>query len=536
MDRNFFLALALAMLVAVGYQSIFVVPQKAKELKAAQLAAAKEDVTKETSTKIDQSIQTIPAKISTNPSFKETISVLKTPNIEAQFTNVGGALHNIDFGPKKKSFLVEDIFTIKGFEQANYVLVNKTDSSLTYAFINSEIKILKEYKIADSNSLKVKIEITNRKSDSRLEDVKIITLNVNGSSIDPKDNRNTMLDEISILEGKKVIRIGNAFKFNTKQNKVVAEQVGFVAFRDHYHAFIVKPEFDTKSYENEMVSEKQLATLITPKNQQLAAGTTSSYDFSVVVGNQDINWLKTYNKGIEKVVAFSGFWPIDFFAKAVYYTIPVLHSICRSWGLSIILISLLIYGITYPLTMKSMSSMRKMQLLQPKIAALQAKYKKDPQKLNAEMIEIYKKEGVNPLGGCLPFLLQMPVFMALYQILWRAYYFQGESFLWMKDLALPDRLFHLPFEIPFLGSDFNILPILMAIVMFVQQSISSKNIVVTDEQQVMQQKMMKYIFPFFIGFIFYKFASGLSLYFTVFYALSAWTQWKVANTPAAKTK
>ena len=87
----------------------------------------------------------------------------------------------------------------------------------------------------------------------------------------------------------------------------------------------------------------------------------------------------------------------------------------------------MIYGITYPLTMQSMMSMRKMQEVQPKIAALRERYKNDPQKLNTEMMEIYRREKINPFGGCLPFLIQMPFFMALYQILWRAQYFQGQG-------------------------------------------------------------------------------------------------------------
>lgn len=171
-----------------------------------------------------------------------------------------------------------------------------------------------------------------------------------------------------------------------------------------------------------------------------------------------------------------------------------------------------------------MMSMRKMQQMQPKIKALQERYKDDSAKLNTEIMEIYRREKINPLGGCLPFLLQMPLFISLYQVLWRSYFFQGQSFLWIKDLSLPDRLMILPFQIPFLGNELNILPVLMGIVMFFQQKVTAKNAVVTDEQQVMQQKMMMYFFPVFIAFIFYKFASGLSLYFTVFYALSTWTQ------------
>lgn len=142
--------------------------------------------------------------------------------------------------------------------------------------------------------------------------------------------------------------------------------------------------------------------------------------------------MKKYQKSFEKIVAFSNFVVIEWIGQAIYYTIPFLHSIFRSWGVAIILISMMIYGITYPLTMQSMMSMRKMQQVQPKIAALRERYKSDPQKLNAEMVEIYRREKINPFGGCLPFLIQMPFFMALYQILWRAQYFQGRDFYGSK--------------------------------------------------------------------------------------------------------
>ena len=111
------------------------------------------------------------------------------------------------------------------------------------------------------------------------------------------------------------------------------------------------------------------------------------------------------------------------------------------------------------------------------------------------MIEIYRREKINPLGGCLPFLIQMPFFMALYQILWRAQYFQGKGFLWIKDLSQPDRLIILPFNLFFIGNEINILPVLTGGIMFLQQKISSKNMIVTDEQQIMQQKMMMEMMP-----------------------------------------
>jgi YidC/Oxa1 family membrane protein insertase len=170
-----------------------------------------------------------------------------------------------------------------------------------------------------------------------------------------------------------------------------------------------------------------------------------------------------------------------------------------------------------------------MQVLQPKIAELKEKHKKNPEKVNQEVLELYKKHQVNPLSGCLPLLLQMPIFVGLYQVLWRSVYFRGEGFLWIKDLSMPDRLFKLPFSLPFLGEYFNILPIIMSVIMFFQQQMTMKSMSGGDPDQVAQQKIMAIFFPIFLGFIFYNFASGLNLYFVVFYMLSTISQWHIAK-------
>ena len=182
------------------------------------------------------------------------------------------------------------------------------------------------------------------------------------------------------------------------------------------------------------------------------------------------------------------------------------------------------------MTFKSMHSMKKMQSLQPKINQIREQHKNNPQKLNKELMELYKEHKINPLGGCLPLFLQMPIFIALYQVLWRSVSFKGADFLWIKDLSEPDRLIYpMPFTLPILGNEFNILPVLMMIVMFFQQKLSMKNTVVMDPSQAAQQKMMMYFFPVFLGYIFYKFSSGLTLYFTIFYILSTFTQFKMAK-------
>jgi len=170
-----------------------------------------------------------------------------------------------------------------------------------------------------------------------------------------------------------------------------------------------------------------------------------------------------------------------------------------------------------------------MQGLQPKMTEIREKHKNNPQKMNQEIMELYKKHNVNPFGGCLPMLLQMPIFIGLYQVLWRSVEFKGAEFLWIKDLSAPDRLFLFPFNLPIIGNEFNLLPIIMIFVMFIQQKLSSKNMAISDPQQLAQQKMMMFFFPLFLGFIFYKFASGLTLYFTMFYLFSTYTQWKISR-------
>jgi YidC/Oxa1 family membrane protein insertase len=173
--------------------------------------------------------------------------------------------------------------------------------------------------------------------------------------------------------------------------------------------------------------------------------------------------------------------------------------------------------------------MRKMQSLQPEMTILREKHKNNPQKINQEMLELYKKHKINPFGGCVFFILQMPIFIGLYQVLWRSVIFKGEKFLWIKDLSEPDRLATFPVTLPIIGNDFNILPLLMAIIMFVQQKVSAKNMAMTDPAQVTQQKIMMFFMPIFLGAIFYNFASGLTLYFTMFYLLSTVTQYKMSK-------
>lgn len=184
------------------------------------------------------------------------------------------------------------------------------------------------------------------------------------------------------------------------------------------------------------------------------------------------------------------------------------HGLTGNYGLDILILSILLNLVLLPLSLKGYRSTRIMAQLQPKLKELQKKYKEDPQELNKRTMELYKEYGASPFGGCLPLLLQMPIFISLYWMLRSAVELKGASFvLWINDLSTQDALFKLPFTIPLIGTDnFNLLPILMMIMMFISQKVSGR--IATDSPQ---SKFMVFM-PLIFGFIFYTFPSGLVLY------------------------
>jgi YidC/Oxa1 family membrane protein insertase len=185
-----------------------------------------------------------------------------------------------------------------------------------------------------------------------------------------------------------------------------------------------------------------------------------------------------------------------------------------NYGIAIILLTILVRAIMFPLGRKQALSAQKMQMLQPKLKEIQEKYKDDKEKLTREQFALYKREGVNPVGGCLPALIQLPIFVGLWQALNTSFPLRHATFLWIRDLSAPDMLFHVPFEIPivsyYLGDWFNVLPFVVIALMLVQTKLFAPPATTPEAEQ--QQKMMKFMM-IFMGVMFYKVPSGLGLYF-----------------------
>jgi YidC/Oxa1 family membrane protein insertase len=238
----------------------------------------------------------------------------------------------------------------------------------------------------------------------------------------------------------------------------------------------------------------------------LETGKTTAQNYVVYLGPLDYLLLKAHNVQLEKVLNF-GWSFIRPFSIAFMYALKYLYKIVGNYGWAIVIFSILIKVLLYPLTKKSYDSMRQMQELQPKLKALQEKYKEEPQKLNAETMKLYKTHGINPMGGCLPMLLQMPILFALFNLFRTTIMFRQAGFLGLiKDLSTPDRI------IPLGGSmALNVLPVLMGVTMFIQQKKT-----VTDPKQ----KFMSYFMSIFMIYIFYNLSSGLNLYYFMFNILT----------------
>lgn len=253
--------------------------------------------------------------------------------------------------------------------------------------------------------------------------------------------------------------------------------------------------------------EKYNITIVLPADEP--------YKTLLYLGPLEYSRISSIGKNLDLVMNFGWFFIVPI-SKGILWLLKNMHDYIPNYGVVLILFSILIKIVVYPLTKKSYQSTQAMQLLQPEIASLREKYKNNSQKLNQATMALYKKRGVNPLGGCLPMLLQMPLLFALFTVFRSTIELRGEPFIfWIKDLSAPDIILNLPFTIPIYGNYVCALPILMALSMFVQQKMMSGGAMQQAQQKIMQYSMMGFFF-----LIFNSFPSGLNLYYTLFNVLT----------------
>ena len=231
---------------------------------------------------------------------------------------------------------------------------------------------------------------------------------------------------------------------------------------------------------------------------RLEPGETKYWTFQIYTGPKDLGRLCLLGQGEQEVMNFGIF---KWVSEILLYSMNALYGVLGSFAAAIIALTIIIKALLWPLQNKATNSMRKMAALSPKMTELREKYKDDPTKMNQELMKLYKDYGVNPFSGCIPMLIQIPIFFGFYSMLGTAIELRNSSFLWVNDLSQPDTVGHL------FGFPINILPILMALTMLWQMHVTPKS------GDALQQRMFMFMPLIFILFA-YNFASALSLYWT----------------------
>ena len=279
--------------------------------------------------------------------------------------------------------------------------------------------------------------------------------------------------------------------------------VGWAAHVDSYFMCALIPgKGDIGSFT--AVGQEKVRTVLAGGIMKLASGETKEFRYEGYFGPKKLAYLKETGYDLAKAINFGWF---DILAKPMLYLLNFFYSVLGNYGIAIILLTCLIKGSFWPITQKGMKSMKNMQKLQPKVAKLREKHKDDPARMNQEMMALYKTYKVNPVGGCLPMLIQIPFFFALYRVLMAAIELRHAPFMfWINDLSAPDRLM-IGFDIPVLHG-IPVLTILMGASMYLQQKMTPTTADPT------QAKIMQFL-PVIFTVMFINFASGLVLYWFV---------------------
>lgn len=520
MEKRALLAIVLSMLILLFYPYFLKKFYPQLNPPPTQVVSSK----KEISPPLKHKEQKIEEPIQQGSSSEEKELEFETASYKIVLSNIGGVIKSVTL---KKYFDSEQnvpitlakiiapqeaIFFTSGLDDEidkglAFSVEKKADRITFTTQTQSGLMIEKEI-IFSPNKYFFELEqkITNLSNESRTLKYKL----VGGCRLTSLSQKDEMyLEIVRNISG----RITHITKGGIKNSSILnSGQVEWVSLKNRYFSLILKPFVASTAVYSNKLYNNELQTQIETVDFILQPKSSVTHKYLLYAGPNDYDQLRELKLGLEDSLHL-GF--VGGISRVLLVTLKFFQRVVKNWGIGIILLTFLINIVLYPLTFKSLKSMREMQALQPKVEALRVAYKGNPQKLNREIMELYKKHRINPLGGCFPILLQMPVFFALYQVLMRSIELRGAPFLWIKDLSQPDRLIIFNFSIPWFGKELNILPLLMAVSMFFQQNLSMpKRTAATGmtDQYIQQQKMMAVMMPFMFGILFYHLPSGLVLY------------------------
>jgi YidC/Oxa1 family membrane protein insertase len=443
------------------------------------------------------------------PAFKdsETKLPIKFLSLEASGVSPGSLIILSD----------GDLSPVLGYEAAQY---GNEISFISGAF-SGKLKVEKKFILGPGYWGNVLLRFENS-SDASIEFQYEL---LNGSGVKPRhsiDGQYIEADFFSVAADKKILK----HIAPPGAGKQIASQhpVQWIAIKDRHFSVVVKPKSDGgfTGLVRGLGNHDFGASLVSPKITIPAHGMTTE-EFVLYTGPNEVEPLK--EAGLEDLVNFGKF---DAIGKLLVGALELLQKVFKNYGIAIIALTTLINLALFPFTRVSYMAMKRMQLVQPQMNKLREQHKKNPDKLNKETMELYRKHKVNPFGGCLPMVVQIPIFIALYVALSKSVILINSQLLWIKDLSSPDRVY-LPFTLPFLGNSIHVLPLLMVGAMFFQQKFTQVKIEGQDPAVAAQQKMMTVMMPVIFGFIFYQMPSGLVLYWLTNTILMSLYQLKLKN-------
>jgi YidC/Oxa1 family membrane protein insertase len=495
MEKRALIAVAISFVILFIYQYFFIKPEPQQVQKKTEVVKKEEPAPEK------------PVELSVPPksTAEEKEIKVETEFYSAIFTTRGGTLKHYEL-KKYKDKDGKDVVLLKSPGLEPPLSIGSTDKfNLSDADFHTSGKdiALDNDKMSDS--------LIFEYADSGLSVRRTFTFHSNDYRIDVKDEVSGFPDywitigtDFGIYESKdRSAHIGPVLLTGTKRVEPKMKEAGsyrddlkWIAQEDKYFFAALVP-----------VTKVDEARVWKMKDSPVIAfmSKVGTNEFILYAGPKEYDRLKALHVGLEHIIDF-GFFSV--LAVPLFWTLKLFYKVLGNYGWAIVLLTILIRIPFIPLVNKSQKSMKKLQELQPKMAEVREKFKKDPQRMQREMMDLYKKYKVNPLGGCLPMILQIPVFFALYKILMIAIELRGAPFmLWLKDLSAPDTLFgHIPAWFPLIGG-FAIgpLPILMGATMIIQQRMTPTSM------DPAQNRIMMFM-PIVFTFLFLNFATGLVLY------------------------
>ncbi len=530
-----FLAIILSFLILIGYQYFFVPPQQAPAPVQTEQQTAPETV--DSGQTITSARQATPPTAAPAIAKAPIIAIDKTarnitvdtPLYTAVFFEQGGGLKSFVLKKYRKELAKDSglmelvqvtnpvqfplVFTLDNGAATDLPLFNANKQQLQLG-INDKASLTMTATLASGLQIVRTLSFTG---DSYLIDTAYSVTNTGTSpqqispalemtqapfAVDNATSRYLFSGPAAYIDGKLQQVKGKKLKDGPQ---TLQGDIRWSAYEDNYFICAIIPDQANVSLVTiNSTGKDAIRTVVGAGLAKLGPGEAKIFDYKIYFGPKKLSVLKKTGLDLPKAVNFGWF---DVLAKPVLFLLNYFYSIIGNYGVAIIIVTCLIKGVFWPITQKGMKSMKNMQKLQPKVAKLKEKYKDDPAKMNQEMMAMYKTYKVNPVGGCLPMVIQIPFFFALYRVLMAAIELRHAPFmLWINDLSAPDRLM-IGFDIPILHG-IPVLTLLMGISMYLQQKMTPTTADPT------QAKIMQFL-PVVFTFMFINFASGLVLYWFV---------------------